>query len=117
MQVISKNLYKLNPLVDISATIRRAGLILLEEAARAQPELELFSSFQASSASFLAASAAALWIAVKFLGVRATSPNAALMSQASQVAVDPLTQVEVILLKAIDWDVASVWARRGVPLG
>lgn len=106
---------KLNALVDISATIRRAGLILLEEAARAEPEL--FASIQASSVSLLAGSAAALWIAVKFMGVRATSPNAALMCQASQVGLDPLLRAEVVLLEALSWDIAAVIGRRGVPLG
>ncbi len=92
--------------------MHRAALVLLEEATRGAPEL--LTALKTSSKSFLAAAAAALWIAVKFLGIRPFSPNGGLMSQASQVSLKVLIAQELVILEAVSWEVSGVVRRRGI---
>ncbi|KAG7667114.1 hypothetical protein Ndes2526B_g04387 [Nannochloris sp. 'desiccata'] len=113
--VFSKNLAKLNSKVVVSDDMRYAGLILLEEAVRA--DKELYALTLASSQALLAASAAALWVAIKFIGVRVTSPNGALMSQASQVLITNLVSHEAQLLVSLEWGISAVLRSKGIAMG
>jgi len=95
--------------------MRSAGLFLLEEAVRA--DKELYASTLASSHALLAASASALWVAIKFIGVRVTSPNGALMSQASQVLIKNLVTHEAQLLVSLEWGVSALLRSKGIAMG
>jgi 1-aminocyclopropane-1-carboxylate deaminase/D-cysteine desulfhydrase-like pyridoxal-dependent ACC family enzyme len=94
--------------------MRIAGLLLLEEAVRA--DKELYASTISSSHALLAASAAALWVAIKFIGVRVTSPNGALMSQASQVFITNLVEQEAQLLISLEWGISAIFRRHGIAM-
>jgi hypothetical protein len=115
LQIFSKNLTKLNSRVIISEDMRSAALILLEEAVRAVPEH--YASTLTSSPALLSASAAALWVSIKFIGVRMTSPNGALMSQATQVLLSDLVNHEAMLLIALKWGISAVLRSKGIAMG
>lgn len=95
--------------------MRSAGLILLEAALRA--DADLYQLTLSTPTALLGASAAALWVAIKFIGVRVTSPNGALMSQASQVIISVLVEQEANLLNALEWGVSAVLRSKGIAMG
>ena len=115
LQVFSKNLVKLNSRVVVSEDMRSAGLVLLEAALRA--DADLYQLTLSTPTALLGASAAALWVAIKFIGVRVTSPNGALMSQASQVIISILVEQEANLLNALEWGVSAVLRSKGIAMG
>lgn len=57
---------------------------------------------------------AALWLAAKLCGVRTSIPNRSLMSQATRVDAQALSDFELDLLFSLDWDAAGVLARQGL---
>jgi len=101
-------------LVVICPSVSKAALFLLEEAARSS--LSLLSRLQNSAPDLLACTAAAFWTSAKLLGVRTSSPNGVLMSQASQVELHSIIDMEILLLETVNWDVAAVLLPRGVQL-
>lgn len=86
--------------------MRSAGLCLLEEAVSIDAELAAW--LLTSSRALLAASAASLWIAIKFCGIRVMTPNGELMAQASHVKLADLAYLELQLLKSLQWGISAV---------
>lgn len=91
-----------------------ASLAILEEAAVACRDL--CATLQSSAPTLLAYTAAAFWLSIKLLGVRTTSPNPKLLSQATQLQISRITDAEMTLLKALGWDLARVLRHRGIHL-
>lgn len=61
-----------------------------------------------------APASAALWLAAKLCGVRTSIPNRSLLSQATRVDAQALSDFELDLLFSLDWDAAGVLARQGL---
>ena len=57
---------------------------------------------------------AALWIAIKFLGLRRKRPKASLMAEAVGLPMDTLTRWEVEDLQRIDWDIVPLARKCGL---
>jgi hypothetical protein len=101
-------------MVDITEAMKCAGLRLVEEAALMSPHM--YQTLKSSGVNMLAAAAAGLWIAVKLGGIRARSPNAVLVSQAAQVPLSVLLELELGILQALSWSVSGTLQRHGILL-
>lgn len=111
-KIILKNLIRLQPLVKVMPGIFEASLVIIEEALRMRPSM--IHAVKSNNGGLLALTAAAFWIIAKFGGCRCSTPNAALMSQASQTDREHLCSMELLLLESLDWDIMAVVRRKGL---
>ncbi|KAL4447914.1 hypothetical protein ABPG75_005133 [Micractinium tetrahymenae] len=112
LQAWRQQLVALQPLVQIEDSVLLGAVELVRELAASRPDLA--PTLHASVPHLYTYLAAALWLAAKLCGVRTSIPNRSLMSQATRVDAQALSDFELDLLFSLDWDAAGVLARQGL---
>jgi hypothetical protein len=105
---------RLQPKVVLSSNIKHATIAILEEAVLSVHGW--LAVLQAEPDQLLAALIASLWLAVKLMGVRDSSPNGVLLHQACRVPLSRLVSTEATILEALQWDLIAVLRSRHVCL-
>ncbi|PSC73944.1 hypothetical protein C2E20_3151 [Micractinium conductrix] len=112
LQAWRNQLVRLQPLVRLGDEVLLGALAVVRGLAAARPDLAPI--LDASVPHVYAYLAAALWMCAKLCGVRTSIPNRSLMSQATSVDPQALTDYEMDLLQSLDWDVAGLLAQQGL---
>lgn len=112
LQAWRQQLVALQPLVQLEDAVLLGAVELVRELMASRPEL--VPTLHASVPHLYTYLAAALWLAAKLCGVRTSIPNRSLMSQATRVDAQALSDFELDLLFSLDWDAAGVLARQGL---
>ncbi len=99
------NLQKLQPKAEVVAMVSRGAVLLLHESLLMAPEI--MDEASKSSNGLMSLTAACFWILAKFGGVRALTPDAALVSMTAGIQKPQLFAAEMMIMEAVGWDIVS----------
>jgi hypothetical protein len=106
--IMVMNLQKLQPKVEVVATIGRGAVLLLHEALLSSP---VILSEQVGNGGLASLTAGAFWMLAKFGGVREVTPDASLICMAAGIHKKDLYAAELQILDALRWDLVAALTR------
>lgn len=103
--IMVMNLQKLQPKAEVVAMVSRGAVLLLHESLVMAPEI--LDEASKSPNGLTSLTAACFWILAKLGGVRALTPDAALISMTAGIQKAQLFAAEMMIMEALRWDIVS----------